>query len=325
MDRLKITTVDNNLQQQAPATGKSARRQEIQATMERLWLNDPEQFNPERDAVQRKRTANTIEAITKHVALTGKRCADLGCGSGKISGLLRDGGAQVDAVDIASQALNILKTKSMHNITAIQDCLPMTRLEDGAYDLVVCTETIGYLNPKEYRLLFAELSRLMHKESHAVCSTSLDLNSDNALERFAALAETEFEIDQWVLRYDLLWTKCCRFLEMPSRFIKASQDMFERNRELEKRKSLGKVLFRLNSSLSAVLFWKVINLAFKPLATRLRESSFFTDLLEKTTKFLFDESGISHALFIGKRRPMVFPLPQNEIPIEMKHKKQVWE
>lgn len=324
--RLQVTRVENNDQpSQSPAFSRSARRQEAQATMERLWLNDPEQFNPERDAVQRKRINSTIEAIKKQLPLEGKRAADLGCGAGVISRSLRDLGAKVDALDIASNALERLKANDMQNITAIQDCLPSTRLDDNAYDLVVCTEVIGYLQPKEYRMLFAELSRLINKEGSVACSTSLDLNSENALERFAALAETEFEIDQWILKYDLLWIKLCRFFEAPAHLIKASKDSFERDKELSKRKYLSHLWFKFNTLKPLSSFWYPINLIAKPIAASLRQSDGAVNFLGKITKFIWDESGISHALFLGKRRPLTFPLPPNEIPIERKHKREVWD
>lgn len=325
MNRLQITSVDNNQQSPRPVFSRGARRQEIQATMERLWLQDPEQFNPERDAVQRQRLETTFQTIQSQRSLQGARAADLGCGSGHISRLLRDAGAKVDALDIAGNALERLKSQDINNINPIQDCLPSTRLNDDAYDLVVCTEVIGYLQSQEYRLLIAELSRLVHKEGYVACSTSLDINSDNALERFAAIAETEFAIDQWVLRYDRLWIKCCHFFETPQRYIKDSQNSGERKQGLDKRKRLSKQWYRLNTTQPAALGWKVVNVIARPIASFLRQSDRTVNILGKITKFLWDESGVSHALFIGQRRPMTFPLPADEIPIEVKHKREVWE
>ena len=104
-----------------------------------------------------------------------------------------------------------------------------------------------------------------------------------------------------------------------------SKDGFERNKELRKRKSFGWLWFKINTSKPAALFWRMVRLASSPIASQLRQSGRMADLLEKITRFLWDESGITHALFIGKRRPLGFPLPQNEVPVEMKHKRQVWE
>jgi 2-polyprenyl-3-methyl-5-hydroxy-6-metoxy-1,4-benzoquinol methylase len=325
MNKLHITNVEHQQHPKTPVVNRSVRRQEIQATMERMWLNDAEQFNPERDSVQRKRVSHTLMTVKKYLDLNDKRCVDLGCGSGVITRLLRDANSKVDAVDIANLALERLKAHDMRHITPIQDCLPSSRLEDNAYDLVVCTELIGYLDPKEYRLLFAELARLVKKEGYVACSSSLDIHSENALERFSALAETEFEIEEWVLGYHLLWIKGCHFLEAPAHFIRASQDAFERNQEIGKRKALNKWWFRFNSTRPMALFWRGVNLLASPLAKGLRQSDALVNILEKVTKLIWDESGISHALFIGNRRPLTFPLPKNEIPIERKHKREVWE
>ncbi|HEV8052760.1 MAG TPA: class I SAM-dependent methyltransferase [Parachlamydiaceae bacterium] len=323
-NRLQVTRVESTKQQPPPIQTKATRRQEVEATMERMWLNDPDQFNPDRDAVQRKRVNATIRAIKKNTETNGKRCADLGCGSGTITRSLRDAGAKIDSVDISGIALKLLKSNDMQNITAIQDCMPTTRLDDNAYDIVICTEMIGFLQPKEYRMLFAELARLINKEGIVACSSSLELKSENALERFAALAETEFEIDEWILRYDLLWLRFCRFFESPAIFIKAGRDLFERNKELDKRKSLRRLWFKLNTSQPLILFWRIVNMISGPVAAKLRQSDRLVDFLETITKFIWDESGISHALFIGKRRPMTFPLPANEVPVEIKHKREVW-
>lgn len=322
---LQISSIQNLQQPKTPVFSRGTRRQEIEASMERLWLIEPEQFNSERDAVQRKRITRTLITIKTHLELKGKRCVDLGCGMGTITELLRNEGAKIDAVDIASKALELLKTKDMQNITAIQDCLPATRLDDGIYDLVVCTETIGYLHQNEYRLLFAELSRLIAKNGIVACSTPLDIHSENALERFAALAETEFEIDEWILRYDLLWIKCCEFFEAPALYIKAGTNNFERKKELEKRKSVCKLWFKWNTIKPMTFMWRLIYPISSRIASLIKQSDSLINFLEKFTKLFWDDSGISHALFIGKRRPLIFPLPPNEIPIETKQKRQVWD
>jgi hypothetical protein len=163
------------------------------------------------------------------------------------------------------------------------------------------------------------------KDGIAACSTSLDFNSENALERFAVLAETEFEIEEWILRYDLLWIKFCHFFEAPASYIKAGREDFERKKELKKRKSLNRLWFKMNTAKPLVFFWQLVNPLSKRIASTMRQSDGFVNFLEKITKLIWDESGISHALFIGKRRPMAFPLPANEIPVEIKHKREVWD
>jgi len=328
-NRLNITEVDHSGQrdysQEMRGSRGIPRRHEVEALMERRWLDDPEQFNPERDIVQRHRVARTIDAIKSKISLSDKRGVDLGCGSGVLTRLLRNEGIQMDALDAAQNALNRLQAHDMQNIRSIKDCLPLTRLDDNRYDLVVCTEVIGFLQANEYRLFFAELARLVKRDGLVACSSSIDLNSENALEHFAAYAETEFDIEQWVLRYDLLWIRSCAFFEAPAKYIKASQDVWERRNELEKRAGLSRVWFKMNSTRLFSPFWHLINWVVSPIASKIRQSAWLMDKLGKITKFFWDESGVSHALFLGKKRPLAFPLPQNEIPLEMKHKRQVWE
>ncbi len=325
--RLKVNFVEkkSSFPSSAALGGKSSRRQETQARMERLWHQDVQQFNPERDCMQRQRVQRTIEALRTRTSLTGLKAVDLGCGGGVISRLLRDGGAAIDAVDVATNALQLLKSADMQHITPIHDCLPNTRLADNAYDLVVCTEVIGYLPADEYRLLFAELARLVKADGLVACSTGLDIDTDDALERFAALGETEFIIDQWVLSYHRLFIQLLRLLEAPAAFVKASQSRDVRQQELAKRAYFSRFWFKWNSTAVLALCWKIVNLASAPLAAGLRQNKPLLTALERITKFLWSESGISHALFIGRRRPLTFPLPAGEMPREMKHKRQVWE
>lgn len=322
--RLQITSVEKREPMQPPMA-RTSRRQEIQATMERMWHLDPQQFNPLRDCAQRKRFVRTLEALKMKISLEGKLVADLGCGAGDISRGIRDAGAMVHAVDVAGNALNQLKSHSMERIVPIQDCLPTTKLEDNTYDAVLCTEVIGYLKPAEYRLAFAELSRIVKPQGTVICSTSLDTNSDNALERFAALAETEFEIDQWILDYDLLWLKLCRFFETPNFYAQASKQKEMCEREGGLRRGLALTLFRINTSFFLGKCWSLLAFIANPIASCCRQSSILMKLLEKVSRFFWDESGVTHALFVGTRRQMTFPLPLNEIPKEMKHKRQVWE
>lgn len=324
-NRLQVAVVEKEKSSALPLSNQAARRQEIQATMERLWHQNPEQFDPNRDCEQRRRIKKTMETLQKHVPLKGIRAADLGCGEGELSRLIRDAGAKVDAVDIASKALEKLRVHDMRDIVAIQDCLPNTKLIDNSYDLVVCTEVIGYIKPVEYRLLFAELARLVNRDGFVACSTALDLDSDNALERFASLAETEFEIEHWVLSYDHLWLRLCSFFEAPAKFAKGSKNGEFRRQELSKRKSFSRLWFSWNSTLVLGVFWRIVSFAANPIAAAFRQSERLINFLEKITRFLWSETGISHVLFLGKRRPLSFPLPPDEIPKELKHKRQTWE
>lgn len=241
---------------------------EIQATMEKMWKRDPSQFDPNRDCFQKERIERTLQAIEAHLSLKGKRVVDMGCGSGVLARLLRDRGATVDALDISSLALKKLKEEDIHNINPIQDCLPTTKLKDDTYDLVICTEVVGYLNTLECRLLMSELSRVMKPDGYLCFSTALDVYTDDPIDHLSLLAETEFEIEAWYLSYNSLWDRLAPFF---------------------------------------------------------RNSRSVMHFLEKVSRFFWVKSGISHALFIGKRRPLIHPLPKDEIPKVHKQKRHVWE
>lgn len=327
-NRLNVVAVSNTSDSIPPkktVLTNSARKQELQAKFDRLWLEDPEQFNPLRNVKERNRLDRTMEAIKEFVDLSHVLAADLGCGAGALTRRLRDSGASLHAVDISSNALKLLKQQDMHNIEAFQDYLPATSLKDDAYGLVVCTDVIAYLPSNDYRILFAELSRLVSQDGFVACSTPLDINSEDALQRFAMLAETEFQVDKWVFSYHYLYIRLNDFFEAPSRFFKASKDAEYRKKELNERIALSHWWFKWNSLRIPALFWKLVSLISNPLAHALKQSPRMLTILEKISKFIWSDSGISHVLFIGKRRPLAIPPPPEGPPIERKHKKQVWE
>ena len=277
--------------------------------MERQWLIDPEQFNPERDCMQRDRLQQTLLAIknlyleqkVKDGIPTGKHVLDLGCGSGVLTRMLRDAGAHVDAADIAGNALLKLKEHDLNDITAIQQGLPATTLKDDYYDLVICTEVIAYQAPETYRLCFAELSRLVKPDGYVVCSTAIDIDSEDALERFAALAETEFAFEKWVFNHHRLLIKIINFFDGPKNQVTKNKSKF------------------------ATLLWRCISFGTNPIAKWFKENDRLMPKLERLSNFLWGQASISNALFIGKRRPLVFSLPEKELPIEAKKKHHVWE
>lgn len=328
-NRLNIVAVDNNKnpgdQPKSGLSNRKMQRQETQAYFDRLWLVDAEHMDPLRNCRERERVDRTLQLIKDQIDLAGKTAADLGCGSGVLTRRLRDAGAKVDAIDISGNALKLLKEKGTENIQPIQDFVPMTILKDDSYDLVMSTELIAVLPHEVYRLYFSEMSRLVKPEGQVVCSTLIDINSEDALQRFGALAETEFKIDQWVFSYHLCHIRISDFFKAPSRFVRASRDSEYRHRELDRRYSISRWWFRLNSSKAAAAFWFIFQYPCKPFVYLLRQNRSILLGLEKFCKFLWSDSGISHAIFIGKRRPMLETLPANEIPKELKHKKQVWE
>ncbi len=306
----------------APEGGRLGRRKEAEARFDRLWLVNPEQFNPLRNIMERERIARTLELLKPHLDLKGKKVADLGCGGGVLTRAVQELGAQVDAVDISN---NALKHLSGDAIQPFQDYVPMTLLKDDTYDLVICTELIGYLPKEEHRMLFSELARLVKPDGFVLFSSAMDINSMNPVQQFVDLAETELKLEAWRFSYHLCWIRLKDFFMAPARFAKAWRDPEYRQRALMQRRHLSLFWFRLNSHAFPGILWSVIQIPSAPIVKLLKTNHTLLNALEKLCRFFWSDPGISHAIFIGKRRPLYIPPPENELPRETKHKKQVWE
>lgn len=304
---------------------KKSRRDEIREQMDLLWQLNPEKFDPQQDCIEKKRIQSTFDAIASFGDLSKAIVVDIGCGNGTLARMIRDAGGNIDAVDVSPIALSELSKKNIQGINLIQDCLPTTKLLDKAYDIVICTEVIGYLNPSEYRMAMAELARLVKKEGVLVCSTSLDINTENPLDRFAALGETEFNIDEWLLDYHRLLIRLRNFFEKPARYAKAGGDLKFKEAELKKKKGLSRKWFAFNSSRIITPCWKLIAFFTRPIQSYLRTSTRTMSALERLSRFIWSDEGISHATFIGKLRPLSFPVKEDRAPRELNHKRQVWE
>lgn len=301
-----------------------ARTKEMQAKFERMWLTDPEQFNPLRNCIERERLDRTWQLLIRHSNPADKHVADIGCGGGVFSRRLRDAGAHVEAVDIAENALKILRESDSQNIHAKQDAMPNTSLPDHGFDIIVCTELIGNLPRDDHRLFFAELSRLVSPTGYLICSTAIDIDSDGGVEKLIELAQTEFDILDQTKSYHALYVRLKRMLEAPSRFIEGWQNPEFKKKELSRRQRLSRLWFRLNSSPFLVWIWFALDPLTRPFRRILKNSHTINMKLEKICRFFWDESGVSHFLFIAKRRPLKEMDPR-EIPVEHPRRKEIWE
>ena len=308
---------------QKPSCIKTS-REEIQARFERMWRQNPQQFDPLRNCMERERLKRTFLLIQKYISLKEKKIGDLGCGAGRLSQTLNEAGGVVEAIDVATIALEKIREKALA-IKTIQDCLPSTLLKDDAYDVVVCTDVIAYLPDKDHRLFFNELARLVKKDGYVVCSTPIDLNSEDALQRFASLAQTELEFLDWIVSYHRLYIALRSFCEAPDNFFQASWNEEFRNSKLAERNSFWKWWFKINSTPYLRLFWKTIAFGFNPIARFIKDNRTLMLILEKVSRFLYGEAAISHAIFIGKRRLLIEPPAEIPPVFERKQKKTVWE
>ncbi len=323
-NRLNIISIVPSQFEQPPGFSRGARIREMQAKFERLWLLDPERFNPLRNCVQQERLKRTWQLLTKHVDVLNKQAIDIGCGAGVFSRQLRDGGASVTAVDIAENALKRFKEIDAKNIQLKQGGMPSTTLPDHAYDIVICTEVIAELSPEDYRLFFAELSRLIKPDGHLICSSDIDIDSVGGLERLTELAQTEFDLLETVASYHALYIRLKHFFEAPSYFIKGWQESDFRQKELTSRRGLNRGWFWLNTMPPFVWLWNLLNPLTRPILKFLKSNTKCLLRLEKICRLIWDQDGISHYLFIAKRRPLKTVEPE-DIPIEKPRRKEVWD
>jgi len=132
----------------------------------------------------------------------------------------------------------------------------------------------------------------------------LDIHSEEAFHRFASLAETEFEIQKWTLSYHRLHIVLRDFFEAPGRFVKAKNDPDYRQESLGKRYGLSRLWFVGNSTPLPCLLWSLVHFISKPIASFLRNSRPIMLITENITRTLNAEAGISHAIFVGKRKSL---------------------
>lgn len=320
---LKVVATENRTPLPTSPSKNSARI-ELKAKLERLWLTDPEQFDPKRNSIERERVIRTTSLLQAIPSQAGT-AVDLGCGYGEISRFLESAGWSVKAIDIASNALKAFAGRGCENIELAQDALPCTKLEDDAFNLVVCTEVIGYIEPRDHRLFMAELSRLVKHNGIVLCSTGIDIDSEDALQRFGDLAETEFLIEHWNFSHHLWLLRLKHFFEAPKRFSQSSKNPERRRLELAKRTGLSRWWYKVNSAKLSGYFWSVIAWAASPLVHLLKQNKTIMLQLERICKFFSGDSGISHATFIGKRRPLIMPTKADLESVEPKGKRSVWE
>ena len=298
---------------------------QLQARLDRMWLVDPKQFDPLRNCVERERIARTEKLLAAIPKKSGATAIDLGCGMGILTKKLRDNGWKVEALDASSLALKKLKESHAEGIECLQDLIPDTRLPDDHYDLVVSTDVIAYLSPNEYRLYFSELARIVKADGKVLCSSPIDVRSDDSLERFGSFAETEFAIDRWKFSYHRLYIRLKRMFEAPSRYYRASIDKDFYQLELQKKQGFSKTWFQWNSSRILGLFWKCSAVILTPLTSLLRENRTLALTLEKLTQLIWGREGISHVIFVGHRRTLELPTKDDLESVEPRGKRQVWE
>lgn len=329
MAALKVINPDSSSQTPPSYEGSSLKEKRIQRTAyyEKIWLTRPESFDNLNTSIGRNRFERFKQLVTKFFPNKQGRACNLGLGVGTIAAWLAGQGFRVDGVDISSRAIELLKAKKIANLDLFQQCIPYTHLDDDTYDLVVCTDLIANLEPTEYRLLFSELSRLVSQNGYALCSTPLELKSEDALTRFLELADTELEIVGQSYAYDLLFIRISDGLAYSRRLARAASDHLYRKESIVNRRGFGRWFFSALSRPFLSPVWKIISYLVNPLSRFWDNSDGIRNGMEKITHFFWQENGITHAMVLGKRRSLL-NTDSKEVPHDVqlqKGKRSVWE
>ncbi len=322
--KLQIVAVMSGEKPKKDSSPQQTRRHEAQAKYERLWHLEPERFDPYNSSWGKKRIERTLTLFRKHGKFEGAKCVDLGTGWGVLTLKCAEEGGMVDTVDIATQPLDRVKGK-YPSIHTFQDYVPHTLLNEETYDVVLATEIVAELPVQEMRLFFSELARLVKKDGLIVCSTSLDIYSIDAFERFRTLAETELDIIDSKLSYNYLWIKLENFLSAPNRFSKAGSDPAYRERKIQERHGLIRKWFQLNSSPILGHFWKCIGFLSNPLQRSLYKQGWLLHSLESVSQLFWGDQALSHVIIVGRRRPIIPPSDFIKAPPERQQKRRLWE
>ncbi len=264
-----------------------------QARWDREWLLHAERYDVQKNARQRLRIERTWEAILK--CLPVQHSVDLACGLAPFIQRLGRLGYPCDALDIASAPLGIHAKRG--DIKIVQAILPETPFATNSYDLIICTDVIGDLSPKNHRLLLSELSRIITVDGHIIISSSLDIYSEYALEKFCSLLTSEFEIIDYRTSHHQLHIRLCDFLKTPQRYYYYSQNRQERKKHTQ----ISSLFFRINTSKFLGKAWGTLAFCLSPLVYFTEQKSFILRSLEKISRFIWKKEA-SHIIIQGKRR-----------------------
>jgi 2-polyprenyl-3-methyl-5-hydroxy-6-metoxy-1,4-benzoquinol methylase len=319
--RLNIVAVDKGERGHSQIDLKT----EAHERFEEAWRVDPEQFNPERNAIERERLHRTQTLLTEFFQPEGKKIVDLGCGFGTMSKFLAEAGGNVLAVDIAKNPLQTLQAQMIDRLVTRLDYVPHTKLGDDFFDLVIATDLIAHLPHNEFRLFFSELARVVQSKGYVLCSSPVDINAEDALSRLIDLAETEFIIEKSCLSYHFLLIRILHFLSIPSKYIEAWQNPELRHELLLQKKGLKRWWLQFNSSPLPVQMWRVVAMLFDPWTQFLKQNRKMMLFFEKVSRTIWNLRGASHLIFIAKRKPLVDPIVEPVQKMERIPKRRVWE
>lgn len=266
------------------------------ARCEQAWEEDAAKLDPNQTVIGRERIKRTRELLAKlhfGLSLEGKAIADLGCGNAALASLFE--GADITAVDVAQSALD----KCPEHIKRVRGCLPYCRLPEESFDGVLLTDVIAELEPHLYRLMLSEVSVLMKRDGFFLCSTELDLYSEDPLGHFLAFLKTEFEVVETKKSYHRLYFYLRRWLDAPARFAHAGKEPTYRLLQLEKRSGFYRLWFYLNSLKWISYVWRPLT----PLKNSLHQPSLLL-FFERISEILWGEGALTHVIALCKRKSL---------------------
>lgn len=275
------------------------------AHYERLWLLTPEIFDTNRNAIERERIHRLKRPLKELVeARKQARAADLGFGWGTLTTRLCDYGATVDAVDIASQALQYFESRHSQVVRLYREALPESSLAEHSYDVVLCSELIADMHPNDQRLLISEIYRLLKTDGTAVIATALDIDSEGALQQLCSLVETELMVERIIKSYHAYYIRLLRLLRYPARIVRMRADRVYYDQQLGKRGRMAAGWLRIQCRQPFYAVWWFLELLTRPLAQYVEQSSKMLRMLESLCRTFKPEDGISHVILLARRKSL---------------------
>jgi ubiquinone/menaquinone biosynthesis C-methylase UbiE len=258
----------------------------------------PEKLGPQDLALDQLRIERTLALLEKHIQIKGERIADLGCGTAWMASLLAKRGGHITAVDLFENISERVHSQISYQKAAI----PYLPFPDASFDGLVFSDVIAEIDPPHYRLTLSELARLLKRSGWLICSTQLDLYSEDAHERFIELIESEFEIIASTKSYHRLHVFLTRLAKAPFRFLRAGAQKEYRMEHLQKRSGLMRLWFYLNSIKFISLLWKPIASLFFPLLNLLRNDRRLLLFAERLSKALWGRKAMTHVIVMARKK-----------------------
>lgn len=129
-----------------------------------------------------------VEFIQRHANLTNSKLIDVGCGGGILAESLAIAGANVDAIDLAPQSIEIAQLHLYEsNVKVNYECIEIAakaQQNPESYDVLTCMEMLEHVPSPEY--IIAECAKLVKPGGMAFFSTLNRNFKSYALGVFAA-------------------------------------------------------------------------------------------------------------------------------------------